>query len=639
MVPGKTYVGVLPGHTRPAFVRKPPVDAGRPPLFLTRIFDSSRRAYSVEAPRKPSMFCRPRSDIYYDYASAKYRPKIYVDQSPGRTITSVQQTCASCGKFRSARWQSRHPLMPGKAPTPGLCGRCRDKHTSSEEENPRHRRRCHHHRRRDYTESTDDSCNTSRELRRAARKHRPYSRDYRRRSLVRSPSREKVRIIIANQAGDRIRPEREVNRSSSVEPIRVVRRTEVVDLPERPPRTRSILRSSSQYAEDWDPPRYLLRPRTVSRVSYVEELEKPRYRSRSRSLSKVSYVEERPRSRSRPRSVSRMSYVEDPDGPRSRRRARSSSQVRFIDETDESVSPSRPRRRKRRRVVYFDGPADTEKSEQQAYCRTSSENGSSHGPVNGGGKALLVEEIDAPPSHASGKGIDQDQSAGLVEEQFTPHRRSTLETFSDHKYRQSSQTRSYAYESDHEATPRPAFRHTQAMQSPDDVEEAPTHHSSHIDSEGARSNETFHSPTLGSWEPSPQRMFTGPETPYGERRRRVRESDESSDPDDDDYPRPSPISYRHVDPGGADLLVEMLQNATITPPSAQYTRCRPSYRNHYSELDSPSRSYSRRFYSSDDSVDGHAGYGGRRMTGETQHGGPSMREPELKSNVEYDWMT
>ena len=643
MIPGKTYVGILPGHARPAFVRKRPVDAGRPPLLLTRIFGSSRRAYSVEAPQKPSMFCRPRSDVYYDYATAKYRPKIYVDQSAGRTITSVQQTCASCGKFRSARWQSRHPLIPGKAPTPGLCGRCRDKHTSSEEENPRHRRSCHHHRRHVYTESTDDSCNTSRKSRRAARKYRSYSRDYRRRTLARSPSREKVRIVIANQAGDRIRSKREVNRSSSVEPVRVIRRTEVVDLPERPPRTRSILRSSSQHIEDWDPPRYLLRPRTVSRVSYVEEVEKPRYRSRPRSLSQVSYVEERPRYRARPRSVSRVSYIEDPDGPRFRRRARSSSQVRFIDETEESASPPRPRRLKRRRVVYCDGPADTEKSEQHAYCRTPSENGSPHGAANGDGGALLKDETDIP-SQTSGKGIGQDHGADLVEEQCTPHRRSTLETFPDNKDRQSSQTRSYAYESDHEATPRPTFRHTQAIQSPDDVEKPPTHHSSQIGSGGARFNETFYSPTLGSWEPSQQRMFTGSETPYRERRRRVRESDESSGPDDDDYPRPSPLSYRHVyapEPPArrTDLLVEMLQNATITPPSAQYTRGRPSYRSHHDELDTPSGSYPRRFYSSDDSEAGHAGYGGRRMTGETQHGGPSIREPELKSNVEYNWMT
>ena len=664
MIPGKTYVGILPGHTRPAFVRKRPVDAGRPPLLLTQIFGSSRRAYSVEAPQKPNMFCRPRSDVYYDYATAKYRPKVYVDQSPGRTFTSVQQTCASCGRFRSARWQSQHPLIPGKASTPGLCGRCRDKHTSSEEERPRRRRRPHHHhRRRVYTESTDDTCNTSRESRRVARRQHSCSRDCRRRSPARSPSRENVRIIIANQAGDRIRPAREATRSSSTEPIRVVRRTEIVDLPERPPRARSVLRSSShteyvdsatQYIEDLEPPRYLPKPRTLSRISYIEELGQHRHHSKPRSMSHVSYVEERPRYRSRPRNVSRVSYVEDSDCPRSRRRARSSSQVRFVDETDEPVPPSKPRRLKRRRVVYFDGPADTEKSEQQAYSRTPSNHGSSQGAANGDRGAVLFEDINAPSSRVSEKRIHHDQGVESIEKRLIPHRRSsspsheasnpTLATSSDHNSRQPSETGCYANQSDHEVTPRPAFRHAQVIQNPDDVEGPPSHRSSYSDFEGGRRDEMFHPQALKSRESVRQRMFTGPGTSYVGRRERLRESDKSSASDDDDYPRPSPISYRHIEAPElparhADLLVEMLQNAAITPPSAQYAKGRLSHHNRYSEPDTPSRSYSRRPHPSEDSEDGHARYEGRRMTGDTIYGCPSLHEPELKSNAEYNWMT
>ena len=666
MIPGKTYVGILPGHIRPAFVRKRPVDAGRPPLLLTQIFGSSRRAFSVEAPRKPSMFSRSRSDVYYDYATARYRPKLYVDQSPGRTITSIQQTCASCGKFRSARWQSRHPLIPGTASRPGICGRCRDKHTSSEEERPRHRRRRHHHRRHDYTDSTDDSYNTSRESRQAARTHRSYSRGYRGRSLARSPSRENVRIIIANQAGDRIRPGRELTRSSSMEPVRVIRRTEVVNLPERSPRTRSILRSSSraeyvdsatQYIEDLDPPRYLPRPRTVSRVSYIEDVDQLRYRSRPRSLSRVSCVEEleRPRHRSRPRSVSRVSYIEDLDGPRSRRRARSPSQVRFVDETDEPVSLSKPRSLERRRVVCYDGPADTEKPEQQAYSPTPSNHYSSQGAATDDGSAVLVEKTITPHFRASPKPIKKDRGVELIEVQLISHPRPSSQsqegfdsirgTASDYYHRQQSETRLDAYESDHDATPRPAFRLAQVIQSPDDVEEPPSHHSSYIDFEGARSYERSYSPALKSREPSQQRMFTGPGTPHGERRERVRESDESSGPDDDDYPRPSPTSFRYVEAPEppapqSELLVEMLQNASITPPNAQYARGRPSRRNCHSELDTPGRSYPRRSHPSEDSEEGDTTYGGRRMTRERlSYGGPLPHEPEFKSNAEYDWMT
>ena len=683
MIPGKTYVGILPGHTRPAFVRKPPVDAGRPPLLLTQIFGSSRRAYSVETPRKPIMFCRPRrtSDYYYDYATAKYRPKIYVDQSPGRTITSVQQTCASCGKFRSARWQAQHPLIPGKQITPGLCGRCRDRHTSSDEERPRRRRRRdpRHYRRCVHTDSTDDSRNSSWESKRAARRHRSRSRDYRGRRPVRSPSREKVRIIIANQAGDRIRPAREVTRSSSMEPVRVVRRTEIVDLPERPPRTRSVLRGTShveyvdsetQYIEDLDPrpPRYLPKPRRLSRVSYIEEIERqPRYRSRPRSSSHVSYAEERPRYRSRPRSVSRVSYIEDSSIPRSRsrRRARSSSQVRFVDETDEQVSPQ-PRRLKRRRVVYFDGPADNEKSDERAHSRTPSNHRSLQGAANDDKGPVLIEKVNTPQPLPSEKGVNQDRSAKLTEDQFIPHRRTSSqsheasnpipETVSDHKYGQPSETRSYAYESDYEATPRPAFRQAQAIQSPDDVEEPSSHHSSYSAFEGVRSNGGFHPPSVELRDPSSRRTFTGAETPpYRERRRRVRDSDESSasEDDDNDYPRSFPIHYRHVEAPeppparrtNTDLLVEMLQKATITPPPTpgaqyEYTRGRTPRRSHYyNEPDTPSRSLD----PSEGSEDGRARYeyGSRRMTGDSRYGGPfSTYKPECKSNAEeYNWMT
>ena len=661
MIPGRTYVGILPGHTRPAFVRKRPVDAGRPPLFLTQIFGSSRRAYSVKAPRKPSMFCRPRSHVYYDYATAKYRPKMYVDQSPGRSITSVQQTCASCGKFRSARWQSRHPLIPGRASAPGLCGRCRDKHTSSEEERPRRRRWSrHHHQHRDYTDSTDDSHNTSRESRLARRRHRSYSRDYRRRSPVRSKSTEKVRIIIANQAGDRRSAGRERTRSLSMESARVIRRTEIVDLPERSPRTRYVSRSSShtddvnsatRHIEDIDPPRHLHRPRTVSRVSFTEDVEQPRYRSRPRSLSHVSYVEERPRHRSRPRSISRVSYIEDSRRPRSRRRARSSSQVRFVDETDYSVSPPKSRRLKRRRVVYFDGPVDTEVSEQQAYSHTLSNHHSSIGGAigDGDGDAVHIKDINTTP-RSRAPDSENVRSAVVIEEQLhnRPSSRScqgldpSLGTISGRTYRQPSEIRSYASQSDHEATPRSAFRHVQMIQSPDNVEEPLSHHSSSINFEGARAEERFHSPTLESPELERQRLVS--KNPNRRRRQRVRESDESSGPDEDDYPRSSPIVYRHVEApeppmAHADLLVEMLQNASITPPSAQHARGRPTHRYYYSEPDTPSQSHPRRSYPSDDSENRHIGYESRHMTGERPYDGPSPREPNFRGNAEYNWMT
>ena len=648
MIPGKTYVGILPGHTRPAFVRKPPVDAGRPPLFLTQIFGSARRAFSVETTRKSSMFRRSRSDVYYDYATARYRPKVFVDTCPGRTIASVQQTCASCGKYRSARWQARHPLIPGASARPGLCGKCRDKHTSSEEERPKHCRRRRHHRRCDYTESTDDSFNTSWESKRGSRRYCSQSRDYRKRSLARSPSRDNVRIIIANQAGDQVRPERhstrrrEITRSSSMEPARVIRRTEVVELPERPPRTRSILRSSS-------------RSEYVDRATqYIEDVELPRYRSRPRSLSRASYVElKRPRRCSRPRSASRVSYIEDLDYPRSRRRARSSSQVRFVDETDDLVSPSKLRSLKRRRAVYYDGPADNEESEQQDYIRTPSNHRSSQSIANGDGRAMLIEEPVMPHSRASQKAIEQDPQVDPIEEQFTSYHRpssrsqedldQTPETVPHHNYRPPFVTKSYTYESDHDVTPRPAFRHVQKARSPH-KDERSWDHGSYIDFAAEKSHRKPYSLSSESGESSRQRVFTGPDAPYKGRRERVRESDESSDPDDDDYPWPSGITYRHVEAPEApaprsDFLVEMLQNASITPPSARNRRGRPSQRSRSGELDTASQAYPQRFYPRADSEDEHTDYGDGRITGEKLHGSPSQLEPAFNSNASYDWMT
>lgn len=118
MIPGETYVGIPPGHSRPAFVRKRPVDAGRPPWFLTNIFGSSKRAYTVEGPPSSGMFrrssWRDRCDryerSYYPYGTPytnRYNPQVSfarpgtVHDTPlGPVAARVNQVCGSCGRYR-----------------------------------------------------------------------------------------------------------------------------------------------------------------------------------------------------------------------------------------------------------------------------------------------------------------------------------------------------------------------------------------------------------------------------------------------------------------------------------------------------------------------------------------------------------
>lgn len=118
MIPGETYVGVPPGHTRPAFVRKRPVDSGRPPWFLTNIFGSSRRAYTVGGSQLGSMFSRSSWRDRYDRYGRDYyphglpytnrynpqvsfaRPGTIHDTPLGPVAAKVNQVCRSCGRYR-----------------------------------------------------------------------------------------------------------------------------------------------------------------------------------------------------------------------------------------------------------------------------------------------------------------------------------------------------------------------------------------------------------------------------------------------------------------------------------------------------------------------------------------------------------
>lgn len=587
MIPGKTYVGTLPGHTKPAFVRRKPVDAGRAPFFLTRIFGSSQRAFSVEAPWKLSMFRRrSRRNSSYDYESASYRrrvyaqpPNTYYETRPGRVATSIQQTCASCGKFRSAKWQAAHPLVPGEASKSGLCGKCRYKGTSSEEERPKHRRRQYHHRPREHSDSSEDRC-CSRVARRGSRRYTSDSADCRRRSVERSDPRNNVRIIISNQSGDTRSARRESSRSSSMDVVRVIRRTEIVDLPERV-RSRSRARSSSHAVY-------------VDRATrYLEDQDRARYHSRPRSLSQTQYTEEI-------------------GVPRRQHRARSSSQVRFEDEIDEPVILPRPRSLNRRRAIYFDGPADTDRPASITDIRT---------PSTG---SLIQGAVDTPRSLPRQRAIERSRGAELVEEtillcdrptsgstaaeisaQPIPQRR--LETNLTKRSDQpdigpSLEARPNGSKSDHPIAPRLAVRYVHLGEGMDDVQEPIGHHSAYNEINDPEHYGEHFAPPIQYGRPSRKHAITASEASYCKKRRRFQGPDCTSGSEDDDWdrPLPSPISYCYARPQDPpvthpDILAEMLQSAQITPPGgpsgAQYASGRPSRRPYNSDSGPPSPQY------------------------------------------------
>lgn len=558
MIPGKTYIGKLPGHSRPAFVRKKisanPVCRRPPGASL----DFSETGSSLEPRKKMGFFSsRCREDGYYvSYGPTTYQRRyictpesdaVYSTASRasrGGVTTSTRQTCASCGRFRSAYWEDAHPLSPGRAATPSICRKCQRDKTSSDGSTSKYRRkRRHRHRHsRRCTDTTDDSYCSLKD-RRSPRRYRSDSRDYARPG---ASSRDNVRIVIANQPGERAR--RSSTRTSSEEAVRVMRRTSVVEVPERV-RSRSRARSSSRahYLDD-------------GTAQYVEKLLRPRHRSRSRSLSGVSYVEEVVPSRSR-----------------SRRRS-STGHVQFVDDFNDPVLVSKPPRRiTRRRALYFDGAASFEPSGSEDRGRPRSRS-PQQGSQNSKSGVETVEETVHPyhhsTEHVENTVIPHPRHRSMSATGFRNHG-SRQESTSDNEevtgfvplhHRQSTNAGQYPAESDSDITPRPAFRslHTEHMTEP--VHEPVREPTAYKRPYSETSNLSYHQ-----------------ELPQFKRRRSSQYHDDYTEDDStpvsyqyrDDY---TPMSYRHVyapssPPPPAqvhtDYLAEMLQSSHITPPSQQ----------------------------------------------------------------------
>ncbi|KAK0511148.1 hypothetical protein JMJ35_006700 [Cladonia borealis] len=561
MVPGKTYVGILPGHTKPAFIRKRTLDVGRPPGLLAQVFGPPRQAYSVIDPGKFKMFGRKYRDrYYYDRTTDTYRPLTATQygtptctNGTGRVVTTYQQTCASCGKFRSASWQARHPLVPGVTPVPSVCRKCHGKSTSSESYSIHPRRRRHHYHSRSpsrrysrrYTDSTADYY-SSREYERPSRRDRARSREYVR---PRSRSGGNVRVVIANQSGDGTIPRREYTRSSSTDAVRVIRRTEIIDEPKRS-RSRSRLRSS--------------------RASYIED--------------GARYIDElvRPRSYSRPRSLSRSRYLDDElDGPEYHSGSRSHGRVAFVDDVDDPVIVSRPRTRlSRRRAMIFDGAADTGSSEQEARGRTLLADGGTHGQtgLRAGGE-VTEESIKSGSEVSLSTVVGANCGAQTITETITPaptvvsqpltsgnHNPclsrpedsfTSESSFSSGTSHGSFQPSVEDYESDGEVVPQ--FKSSTRRKSVT-FDDAPSFSNYHEASNEPTDLESLKSPTPStkSGENSQQQDLDEPKTPLHERRRRYHGSNHSS-VSDIALPAPPPSSP-------LAKLSEMLRSMQMTPP-------------------------------------------------------------------------
>lgn len=345
-----------------------------------------------------------------------------------------------------------------------------------------------------------------------------------------------------------------------MEGVRVIRRTSVVEVPERV-RSRSRTRSSSRayYLED-------------GTAQYVEDLGLPRYRTKSRSLSRASYIEE-----------------VAPPIPRHKRR--SSSRVQFVDDDDEAVLVPRPRRISRRRAIYFDGPASFNTSESEERSRLQPRPRSSHHEAENSKVCFEPSEEAINPHYpplSQGKKPYSDDN--LTEEKPIPHQRlnseSTVTVSASYvrhhnsldeadldyvHHRQHSDSTTNDVSSDHGKTPRPAFRSISASPVVGHVQKPSGHKRTFSRSADSGYHDRTFASTIYPPSPTAERVSDEPTTPQNKKRRRYRD-----DSTEDDHRPVAPMSFRHVRAPSplnphteSDYLSEMLRSSHITPPSEQ----------------------------------------------------------------------
>lgn len=273
---------MLPGHDRPAFVRKRRSSRFRmPKLFDHRPSYSEERTYRCVV-RSPS---RRRSDSYHTRVFTDQ--PVYVNdpgpqlsphylQLPEYKIAAGKHTCGACGKFRSPSYCKRHPLADGEQPKASLCRKCAKGSTDSgsDDSNEKYRKQ-QRRRRRQAVSSSDERFERHRRERRYRSEKPPESGDYsyerycREKEIYSGPRRNysmderssysdreprrqprvvylsgsssrphtessSASVVVSYKSSEPRRLRRSSKSRSSAEEIRVVRR--IIDRPERKPR-------------------------------------------------------------------------------------------------------------------------------------------------------------------------------------------------------------------------------------------------------------------------------------------------------------------------------------------------------------------------------------------------------------------
>ncbi len=346
MQPGRVYVGRLPNHDGPVFVRRRRKSFANPfgVPSVTSLWAAPREsqspaiAYYQQHPQCSMMVTQPPT---YTLPPQVVQPPAYLGLPPPApavettTTTTTQvdvqppsapskHSCAACGKFRSPRYQYRHPLAPGETPRPTLCRKCVKQHTSSEEfdeiEHARRKKKEQEarQRRRHRSYSSDDwESSSSQEERRRHYRHRSSNDSSRQRRSPRSSSGVSNRIYIIRRSAEkpRARPH------GSSESVRIVRRARSIeDRPRLPPSLRHRYGPfdghhsfedyySDEHEADGFGRRGRSRSRSISRQSHEDshsiDDEYVRVSTRVSTKKPLSLLDRLSRSRSRSSSRSR----------------------------------------------------------------------------------------------------------------------------------------------------------------------------------------------------------------------------------------------------------------------------------------------------------------------------------------------